>query len=215
MTNTTNQNNQIVRKNANKVVWVEYWMEHMDKSREKESIDAEKDSQGYYVCTIELPFNNHVVKVRCKDHVDAVVRAAEMACEAIEEYTKCHPEEAIQNPLAKYDYEIYVDENDNLFIEMNKECRKRISDELYEIQSKTMEVINKAIEELQKIHGITDQLYLHITAKDIYGEETSVEDIWEMQEMEIEKNTNRTFLPVISYEKDKYVVTVAHLGKKE
>lgn len=206
---------KLQKRNANKVVWVEYWIEQMNQQKVKESIDAEKDNNGLYICAINLPVINHSVEVSSQDHVDAVLKAAEMASEKIEEFTKEHPINVVNNPFKNYDYEIYVDEEDNLFIEMTSECRKRIGDEMQKKQINAINSINKAIDDLQKIYGLTDQLYLHITPKNIYKESVRVDDVWKLQEIDIEKNADRVFIPVISYEKDDYVVTLAHLGRKE
>ncbi len=206
---------KLQKRNANKVVWVEYWIEHMDQQRTKESINAEKDNNGLYICTINLPIMNDSVVVSNQNHVDTVLKAADLASEKIEEFTKEHPENAVHNPFKNYDYEIYVDEEDNLFIEMTSECRKRIGDEMQKKYSNAINSINKAIDDLQKIYGLTDQLYLRITPKSIYKESMSVDDVGKLQEIDIEKNTNRVFMPVISYEKDNYVVTLAQLGRKE
>ena len=121
--------NQQFKKNANNIMWVEYWIRKAHPSFEEYELYAEKYDNYRWICEIELPLINKTVKSISEKEVNAMLNASEKAAKLINEYMKEHPELVIKNSFKGKRWEIVSDENGK-FLSMGKigraSCRERV-----------------------------------------------------------------------------------------
>ena len=60
-------------KSATTMMWVEYWVEHVDPSQDMFEIWADALPNGKWKCEIELPLINKTVKSIATTHVETMV----------------------------------------------------------------------------------------------------------------------------------------------
>ena len=84
-------------KSAPTMMWVEYWVEHVDPSQDMFEIWADALPNGKWKCEIELPLINKTVKSIATTQVNAMKNASDKAAKLINEYMKEHPELVVRN----------------------------------------------------------------------------------------------------------------------
>ncbi len=207
------KNKQIIKKNANNIVWVQYWIEHMNPEIDFYEITGKEVKKGEWHCDIHLPNIEKDVTGKGSNEIDAMINACDIAAKLIKEFEDSHPELKVRNPFTKVNYEIYESENGGVIIGMSEEDRRREGEGMMRMQTESMNKINAAIDEIRKTYGMTDQLFLKVIDKKVYPN-MKLDEIVELHEMDISKNTDRELLPFLTYEKDGYVIILGHLGRK-
>ena len=84
-------------KSATTMMWVEYWVEHVNPSKDMFEIWADELPNGKCKCEIELPLINQTVKSISTTQVNAMKNASDKAAKLINAYMNEHPELKIRN----------------------------------------------------------------------------------------------------------------------
>ena len=115
------------RQIANKILWVEYWIQQAHPSYKDYELSAEKYDDKRWICKLELPLINRTVQSISKTEVNAMINAADKATRLIDGYMKEHPELKIKNEFKGKPYLIHSDRNGRYkSIGLSSEYRARI-----------------------------------------------------------------------------------------
>ena len=68
-----------IKKNANNIMWAEYWIQKAHPSFEDYELSASKYDDYRWICEIELPLINKTVKSISEKEVNAMFNASEKA----------------------------------------------------------------------------------------------------------------------------------------
>ena len=112
--------------NANKILWVEYWIQQAHPSYRDYEISAEALPNNKWKCEIEIPLINKTVMSTSSTEVNAMMRSSSKAAKLIDEYMKEHQELKIVNEFKGKPYQLISDENGRYqSIGLSSEYRRR------------------------------------------------------------------------------------------
>lgn len=138
-----------MRKNANNVVWVEYWINQVNPSFEGYDIDAEQLENGKRHCEIKLPLIEKTVTSIADTEIEVILDASEKASKLINKYMKEHEDLVIENPYIDEDWIIESNKNGEVtIIGMSDEYREEQNNIL---DSLTYELIMNSRESIRKL----------------------------------------------------------------
>ena len=197
----TNKLEEGIRKNANNIMWVEYWIErHIEQYKipAKESgtpfkmegpaprklikydeeIAAEPYKGNKWICTINIPLVEETIEAIATTEINAMINAADKAAKLINEYLEFHPELRIRNRFKNGHWQIIGDKKGN-FIEMglSPEARKREGKKMTDMMSNSLKTIENAISKLERINGTSKNLFIQVLDKDLFKGNMSTRDI--------------------------------------
>ena len=194
--------NQKRNKNANNIMWVEYWIRKAHPSFEEYELYAERYDDYRWICEIELPLINKTVKSISEKEVNAMLNASEKAAKLINEYMKEHPELVIRNSFKGKRWEIVSDENGRfLSMGMCSAWRRRQGKQMEKMTRDSLEAVKKAIKRLAKINGTSKNLFIQVLDQSFFDENKSIQDIIHEVNDKIENDYHMSNMTVC-YDKD-------------
>ena len=193
---------QQFKKNANNIMWVEYWIRKAHPSFEEYELYAEKYDNYRWICEIELPLINKTVKSISENEVNAMLNASEKAAKLINEYMKEHPELVIKNSFKGKRWEIVSDENGKfLSMGMSSAWRREQGKQMEKMTRDSLETVKKAIKKLAKINGTSKNLFIQVLDQSLFDEDKSIQDIMYEVNDKIENDYHMSNMTVC-YDKD-------------
>ena len=193
---------QQFKKNANNIMWVEYWIRKAHPSFEEYELYAERYDDYRWICEIELPLINKTVKSISEKEVNAMLNASEKAAKLINEYMKEHPELVIKNSFKGKRWEIVSDENGKfLSMGMSSAWRREQGKQMEKMTRDSLETVKKAIKKLAKINGTSKNLFIQVLDQSLFDEDKSIQDIMYEVNDKIENDYHMTNMTVC-YDKD-------------
>lgn len=194
--------NKKITKNANNIMWVEYWIRKAHPSFEEYELYAEKYDNYRWICEIELPLINKTVKSISEKEVNAMLNASEKAAKLIDEYMKEHPELVIRNSFKGKRWEIVSDENGKfLSMGMSSAWRREQGKQMEKMTRDSLETVKKAIKRLAKINGTSKNLFIQVLDQSLFDEDKSIQDIMYEVNDKIENDYHMSNMTVC-YDKD-------------
>ena len=193
---------QQFKKNANNIMWVEYWIRKAHPSFEEYELYAERYDDCRWICEIELPLINKTVKSISEKEVNAMLNASEKAAKLINEYMKEHPELVIKNSFKGKRWEIVSDENGKfLSMGMSSAWRREQGKQMEKMTRDSLETVKKAIKKLAKINGTSKNLFIQVLDQSLFDEDKPIRDIMYEVNDKIENDYHMTNMTVC-YDKD-------------
>ena len=193
---------QQFKKNANNIMWVEYWIRKAHPSFEEYELYAERYDDYRWICEIELPLINKTVKSISEKEVNAMLNASEKAAKLINEYMKEHPELVIKNSFKGKRWEIVSDENGKfLSMGMSSAWRREQGKQMEKMTRDSLETVKKAIKKLAKINGTSKNLFIQVLDQSLFDEDKPIRDIMYEVNDKIENDYHMTNMTVC-YDKD-------------
>ena len=193
---------QQFKKNANNIMWVEYWIRKAHPSFEEYELYAERYDDYRWICEIELPLIKKTVKSISEKEVNAMLNASEKAAKLINEYMKEHPELVIKNSFKGKRWEIVSDENGKfLSMGMSSAWRREQGKQMEKMTRDSLETVKKAIKRLAKINGTSKNLFIQVLDQSLFDEDKSIQDIMYEVNDKIENDYHMTNMTVC-YDKD-------------
>lgn len=193
---------QKLNKNANNIMWVEYWIRKSHPSFEEYELYAERYDDYRWICEIELPLINKTVKSISEKEVNAMLNASEKAAKLINEFMKEHPELVIRNSFKGKRWEIVSDENGRfLSMGMCSAWRRRQGKQMEKMTRDSLEAVKKAIKRLAKINGTSKNLFIQVLDQSFFDENKSIQDIMYEVNDKIEDDYHMSNMTVC-YDKD-------------
>ena len=178
-----------INKNANNIMWVEYWIQHVNPSLEDYEIAAERYDNYRWICEIELPLINKTVKSISEKEVNAMLNAAEKAAKVINEYMKNNPDLAVRNMFKGMRWEIISDENGKFLSKgMNKAWKEELDKQISRITNGSIMAIKKAIKRIAKLNGTSKNLFIQVMDRSLFDDKMTVEQISHEINVRIEKD---------------------------
>ena len=194
--------NQQFKKNANNIMWVEYWIRKAHPSFEEYELYAERYDDYRWICEIELPLINKTVKSISEKEVNAMLNASEKAAKLIDEYMKEHPELVIRNSFKGKRWEIVSDENGKfLSMGMSSVWRREQGKLMEKMTKDSLEAVKKAIKRIAKINGTSKNLFIQVLDQSLFDEDKPIRDIMYEVNDKIENDYHMTNMTVC-YDKD-------------
>ena len=194
--------NQQFKKNANNIMWVEYWIRKAHPSFEEYELYAERYDDYRWICEIELPLINKTVKSISEKEVNAMLNVSEKAAKLIDEYMKEHPELVIRNSFKGKRWEIVSDETGKfLSMGMSSAWRREQGKQMEKMTRDSLETVKKAIKRLAKINGTSKNLFIQVLDQSLFDEDKSIQDIMYEVNDKIENDYHMTNMTVC-YDKD-------------
>lgn len=191
-----------IAKNANNIMWVEYWVRRAHPSYKEYEITADRYDDYRWVCEIELPLINKTVEAKSEKEIDAMINASNKAAKLINKYMVDHPELNIPNIYKNKHYSIIGDE-DGKFISMGQDVsmNKRYSRQTEKRIGDSFKAIKKAVAKIAKINGTTKNMFIKVVDQSLLDDEKTIKEIVDeeseklMDEHPLSNNT-------ICYDKD-------------
>lgn len=190
------------KKNANNIMWVEYWISKAHPSFEEYELTADKYDDYRWICEINLPLINKTVKSISEKEINAMLNASEKAAKLIDEYMKNHPELEIRNVFKGKRWEINGDENGKLLsMGMSSAWRSERGKQMEKMTKNSLETIKKAIKRLAKINGTSKNLFIQVLDQSLFDEDKSIQDVMYEVNDKIENDYHMRNMTVC-YDKD-------------
>ena len=194
--------NQQFKKNANNIMWVEYWIRKAHPSFEEYELYAERYDDYRWICEIELPLINKTVKSISEKEVNAMLNASEKAAKLIDEYMKEHPELVIRNSFKGKRWEIVSNETGKfLSMGMSSAWRREQGKQMEKMTKDSLEAVKKAIKRIAKINGTSKNLFIQVLDQSLFDEDKPIRDIMYEVNDKIENDYHMTNMTVC-YDKD-------------
>lgn len=204
-----------IRKNANNIMWVEYWIRKAHPSCADYELYAEKYDESRWICEIKLPLINKTVRSISDEEVKALLNASNKASKLIDEYMKEHPELEITNSYKSKRWEVTSDENGRVkSIGMSVEWRKRLGRQTQKKVELSAVTITKALEKINKINNTTEGLFVKAYDVKLFGNKTGEEidnQVYEMTRKEYSESLNTCSISV----GDDFVIVIGYAKVKE
>ena len=189
-------------RNANNIMWVEYWIRKAHPSFAEYVLDAEKYDDKRWICEIELPLIEKTVKSISEKEVNAMLNASDKAAKLIDEYMKEHPELIIKNTFKGKRWEIVSDETGRyLSMGMSSAWRREIGKQMEKQMNGSIAAIKKAVKKLVKINGTSKNLFIQVLDTSLFDKNMSEEDILEEMNDRIAKEYHIA-LSTVSYDRN-------------
>lgn len=191
-----------IRKNANNMMWVEYWINKAHLSNVDQEIYAEKIDEFRWICKIDLPLINKTVKSISAKEINAMLNASKKAAILIDEYMKEHHELVIINRFKGKRWEICGDENGRYICSgMSNAWRQEHAKQIQKMDEDAIEAVKKSIKNISKIRGSNKNLFVQVLDQSLFGDNASVNDILKKASDKIQQEYHMVNLAVY-YDKD-------------
>lgn len=164
-------------KTANKMAYVERWVNHFGNNNKYDGVLAEKQSNGKWLCEIELPLINQTITQESSNHMDALLMASEKATKVIQFYLLNHPEvEWI--PLSKVrHWELTADDTGFVSLGLSVNYRRKIWEQMQKDRADSINIIKKALAKLAKKRGSNDNAYIQVVGHAAFDDDMKIKDI--------------------------------------
>ena len=199
---TNNMKEIAIRKNANNMMWVEYWINKAHPSNVDQEIYAEKYDESRWICKIDLPLINKTVESISTKEINAMLNASKKAAILIDEYMKKHPELVIINRFKGKRWEICGDEDGRYICSgMSNAWRQEHAKQIQKMDEEAIEAVKKSIKKISKIRGSDNNLFIQVLDHSLFDDDASIDDIIEEASEKIQKEYNMASL-MVTYDKE-------------
>ena len=164
-------------KTANKIVYVGHWLLLNGDDSQKDGVTASQMPNGRWVCEIEIPLVNQMVKATSSSEINAMLNASEKAYLLIKKYLNEHPEVKFFKMTDFRHYEISIDENGYAMIQTNSEYRKKRGDEIVRMQVDVAKAMERAVAKIKKVNGTDKNLFVQVIDKSFFKEDDTIKDM--------------------------------------
>ncbi len=165
-------------KNANNMMWVEYWIGRFDPHREVIDIWGYEQPNGKWKCEIELPLIKKVIKAISKTQTGSMKNATDRAAKLINEYMKEHPECRIENKFKGKQYCFTEDEQGHVItVGLSEEAEQAIMRKTIQIATESQKTIKTALEKIKKLNGSEEGVYIETIKLSDIGEDAASQQI--------------------------------------
>ena len=191
-----------IRKNANNMMWVEYWINKANPSNAEQEIYAEKYDEFRWICKIDLPLINETVESISAKEINAMLNASKKAAVLIDEYMKEHPELAIINRFKGKRWEICGDKDGRYICSgMSNAWRQEQAKQIQKMDEESIEAVKKSIKKISKIRGSDNNLFIQVLDQSLFADDASIDDIIEEASEKIQKEYPMISL-MVAYDKE-------------
>lgn len=189
-------------KSANSLMWVEYWIEHVDPSKKIVEITADELDDGKWKCEIELPLINKTIKSISSTEVNAMKNACDRASRLIEDYMSKHPELVIHNMFKGQEY-IFEEDEYGRFVSagLSHRARKKNITDLEKMNSDSIKIVQEMVKKLTKVYKTDKNLFVQVIDQSMYDDEKTIPQILNETVDKLEKDFNLQ-QSAIYYDKD-------------
>ena len=165
-------------KNANNMMWVEYWIGRFDPHREVIDIWGYEQPNGKWKCEIELPLINKVVKAISKTQTGSMKNATDRAAKLINEYMKEHPECELKNKFKGKQYCFTEDEQGHVItVGLSEEAEEAIMRKTRQIATESQKAVKTALEKIKRLNGSEEGVYIETIKLSDVGEDATSQQI--------------------------------------
>ena len=165
-------------KNANNMMWVEYWIGKLDPHREVIDIWGYEQPNGKWKCEIELPLIHKVVRSISKTQTGSMKNATDRAAKLINGYMKEHPECRIENKFKGKQYCFTEDEQGHVItVGLSEETEEAIVRKTRQIATESQKAIKTALQKIKKLNGSEEGVYIETILLSDIGEDATSEQI--------------------------------------
>lgn len=169
---------QSVKKNANKIAYVERWMLVHRKTKDFEGIEANQLPNGKWLCEIELPLVNKTAKAVSTSEIGAMLNAAEKATKLIQEYLKEHPDMR-WIPLSKFrHWKIGYDEHGLIEIRLDSDYRKKMGEGMLRMKQESIKAVEKSVSRIKRIIGTDKDLFIQVIDRSLFDKGATNDEIY-------------------------------------
>ena len=206
-----------IRKNANNIMWVEYWINKVHSSTAEQEIYAEKYDEFRWICIIDLPLINKTVESISTKEISAMLNASKKAAILIDEYMKEHHELVIINRFKGKRWEICGDENGRYVCSgMSNAWRQEQAKQIQKMDEDAIKAIKKSIKRIFKIRGSNKNLFVQVLDQSLFADNASVNDILKIASDKIQQEYHMANLTLYYDADNKKVIAVGYtLPSKE
>lgn len=191
-----------IRKNANNMMWVEYWINKAHPSNVDQEIYAEKYDEFRWICKIGLPLINKTVEAISAKEIDAMLNASKKAAILIDEYMKEHHELVIINRFKGKRWEICGDENGRYICSgMSSAWRQEHAKQIQKMDEDAIEAVKKSIKKISKIRGSDNNLFIQVLDHSLFADDAFIDDIIEEVSEKLQKEYPMISL-MVTYDKE-------------
>ena len=191
-------NNKKITKNANTMMWVEYWIQQAHPSFKDYELIAEQYDCYRWICEIELPLINKTVKAISEKEVNAMLNASNKAAKLIEEYMESHPDKRINNPYKNAHWVVETNEDGKwLCTRINRAGIRKMNRQDVNRFKYISNTINKATKKILKKLNIEDGFYVKVIDRSLFSDDLTILDILEKTVEDVKKE--HKMLSVHSY----------------
>lgn len=202
-------------KNANKIMWVEYWINHVNSNDEAE-IWADKYDDYRWECIIELPLINQKVSSIASSQINAMINASKKANDLIKKYMDIHPELVIRNMFKGKQWQIVGDESGNFkSMGMSPKMRKAKGKQMQLITEKSIEAVVGAIKKIEKINGTSKNLFIQVLDQSLFDENKPIDKVMSEVADKIEKDYNVSSYTVNYMKNGNSIIVVGYTALKD
>ena len=167
-----------IKKCANDLMWVEYWVKQAHPSVQFEiGADPYKDK---WKCEFVIPTINKTVSSISSTEVNAMLNASKKAKKIIKEYIKNHPEINFRDKYWSTNWEIEEDEEGH-FMGLGKTSKyqKSESDRFIKNIGASRRAIESAIQKIARLFGSCSGLYIQVIDRSLIGQDRHLPDLEE------------------------------------
>ena len=149
-----------MRQNANTLMWVEYWINHIDTSKEI-VIYAEKLSNGKWKCEIDLPLIEKKITSVSTSQINAMKNASDRAAKLINKYMDDHPELQIKNMFKGKEWIFQEDRFGGVSCRLSQRARQSMDRTIERIASNSGDIVYKSIKRIEKATNTKNNIFIH------------------------------------------------------
>lgn len=170
-----------IRKNANNMMWVEYWINKAHPSKVDQEIYAEKIDEFRWICKIDLPLINKIVESISTKEINAILNASKKAAILIDEYMKEHPELVIINRFKGKRWEICGDKDGRYICSgMSSAWRQEHAKQIQKMDEEAIEAVKKSIKKISKIRGSDNNLFIQVLDHSLFETSEKIQKEYHM-----------------------------------
>lgn len=202
-----------ITKNANNIMWVEYWIQQAHPSFKDYELYAEKYDEYRWICEIKLPLIDKTVTAISQKEIQAILNASNKAAKLIDEYMKLHPELHIDNPYKNGHWEIKGNEDGEYESRgLSSKERRRQGSKYIESVNKSMEIVSDAIDKIKKILGDNKGFSIHVYDLSCFPADATINEISSMTNDMLVKELGEKSFKLTSIVKDDHVIAIVFIN---
>ena len=142
-----------------------------------EGVTAKQLPNGKWLCELNLPVIDKIVKSTSKTATNAMANASKKAAILIDQYSLDHPETHIMSKSYFHHFVFYVDEHGQTGFRRSPEYLEKQDKKRLKESQDCSKAFEKAVSSIPKIKGTNKDLFVQIIDKSWFGEDDSIEDM--------------------------------------
>ena len=201
-----------MKKSANKTAYIDLWLT-LNGEPHNDGVTATQLPNGKWVCEINLPLVNQIVKSVAPTEINAMANASEKAVPLVEKYLSEHPEVKFRDRSTVRHYEFFTDEFGYAGFKLNSEYRKRCGEEQLKIKLESSKALEKAVAKIKRINGDDENLFVQVIDRRFLADaNASIEEIqYNIYEKMVSQFCDYHISWVTTSVVDNYVIAVGYI----